>query len=47
MSDWTTSIDTAVEKKQIEIARNLLKKGLATDFIHEATGLDIETIQSL
>jgi len=55
LSDWTTGIDTATEKgiiqgaaqKQIEIARNLLKKGLAIDLIHETTGLDIETIQSL
>ena len=55
MSDWTTGINTATEKgiekgamqKQIEIARNLLKKGLAIDLIHETTGLDIETIRSL
>ena len=53
--DWNTGIDTATEKgivqgamqKQIEIARNLLKRGLAIDFIHETTGLDIETIRSL
>jgi predicted transposase/invertase (TIGR01784 family) len=55
LMDWNTGIDTATEKgimqgamqKQIEIARNLLKKGLAIDLIHETTGLDIETIQSL
>ena len=55
MSDWTTGINTATEKgivkgamqKQIEIAGNLLKKGLAIDLIHETTGLDMETIQSL
>jgi len=51
MSDWTTGINTATEKgakqKQIEIAKNLLKKGLAIEFIHETTGLDIETIKSL
>jgi len=47
LSDWTTGINTAIEKNKIEIARNLLKKGLAIDLIHETTGLDIETIRSL
>ena len=47
LSDWTTGVNTAIEKKQIEIARNLLKKGLTIDLIHETTGLDVETIQSL
>jgi hypothetical protein len=27
MSDWTTGVNTEVEKKQIEIAKNLLGKG--------------------
>jgi hypothetical protein len=47
MSDWTTGINTAVEKSKIEIAKNLLGKGLSTDLIHETTGLDMETIQTL
>jgi predicted transposase/invertase (TIGR01784 family) len=59
MSDLTTAVDTATEKgiekgiekgamqKQIEIAKNLLGKGLSIDLIHETTGLDRETIQSL
>ena len=59
LSDWTTGIDAATEKgiekgiekgamqKQIEIAKNSLNKGLPMELIHEITGLDIETIQSL
>jgi len=59
LSDWTTGIDAATEKgieigiekgaiqSKIEIARNLLKKELEIDFIHETTGLDVEIIQSL
>jgi len=47
LMDWTSGINTATRKAKIEIARNLLKKGLAIDFIHETTGLDMETIQSL
>jgi predicted transposase/invertase (TIGR01784 family) len=30
-----------------EIAKNMLSRGLAIDFIHEMTGLDTKTIQSL
>jgi predicted transposase/invertase (TIGR01784 family) len=55
MSDWTTGINTATEQgiekgamqSKIEIAKNLLKSGLAIDFINETTGIDIETIKSL
>jgi len=51
MSDWTTGINTAIEKgamqKQIEIAKNSLNKGLPVDLIHEITGLEIEVIQTL
>jgi predicted transposase/invertase (TIGR01784 family) len=55
LMDWNNGINAATEngivqgamQKQIEIARNLLKKGLTIDLIHETTGLDIETIQSL
>ena len=32
---------------QIEIARNALAKGIAPELIHDITGLDMETIQSL
>jgi predicted transposase/invertase (TIGR01784 family) len=53
MSDWTTSINTAIERgiekgamqKQIEIAKNLLGEGLSVQLIQKTTGLDIETIQ--
>jgi len=51
MSDWTTGINTAIEKgamqSKIEIARNSLNEGLPIETIHKITGLDIETIQSL
>ena len=55
MSDWASGINTAIEQgiekgtmqSKIEIAKNLLKKGLAIDFIHETTGLDMETIKTL
>jgi len=53
--DWNTGINAATERgfeegatqKQIEIAKNSLNKGLPIELIHEITGLDIETIQSL
>jgi predicted transposase/invertase (TIGR01784 family) len=35
------------EERTIEIARNLLAKGSSIEFVHETTGLDIETIQGL
>ena len=35
------------EQKAIEIARNLLAKGSSIEFVHDITGLDIETIESL
>ena len=47
MMDWNTGINTAIHKNNIKIAKNLLNMGLAIDRIHETTGLDIETIQSL
>jgi predicted transposase/invertase (TIGR01784 family) len=47
LSDWTTGVNTAVEKKQIEIAKNLLDDGMPIERIHKATGLDMETIRSL
>jgi len=45
--DWNSALNGAIERNKIEIARNLLRKGLSTDLIHETTGLDIETIQTL
>ena len=47
MSDWTTGVNTGIEKKLIEVAKNLLHKGMTVEFIQETTGLDKETIQSL
>jgi len=35
------------EEREKEIARNLLKKGSTTEFIHEITGLDTKIIQGL
>jgi len=34
-------------ERELEIARNALAKGSSIEFIHEITGLDIETIESL
>ena len=59
LSDWTTGINTAMEKGmekgiekgmekgKIEIDRNLLHEGMSVEFIQRNTGLDAETIQSL
>ena len=59
LSDWTTGINTAMEKgktecraegmekSKMDIARNLWHMGLSKEHIQEATGLDLETIQSL
>jgi len=47
LMDWTTGVNTAIEKNKIEIARNLLSEGLSIELIHKTTGLDMETIQSL
>ncbi|MDR0475271.1 MAG: hypothetical protein LBH43_16565, partial [Treponema sp.] len=38
--DWNTALSTGIEKKQIEIAKNSLNKGLSLELIHEITGLD-------
>ena len=46
-SDWTTGMNTAVEKREIEIAKILLEMKLPIEQIREATGLDTATIQSL
>jgi len=34
-------------KEKLEIARNLLAKGSTPEFVHEITGLDMETIENL
>jgi len=47
LSDWTTGVNTAIEKKQIEIAKNMLNMGLSPEIIQKAVGLDIETIQEI
>jgi predicted transposase/invertase (TIGR01784 family) len=47
MSDWTTGVNTALEKQQIEIARKLKDRGRPLEEIVEDTGLDIDTIKSL
>ena len=47
LSDWTTGINTAIEKSKMEIARNALAEGASIEFIKKITGLDTETIQSL
>ena len=33
--------------EKLEIARNLLAKGSTPEFVHDITGLDIETIENL
>ena len=39
-------LERGVEKRNIEIAKNLLRINLTIEQIHEATGLDTETIRS-
>jgi predicted transposase/invertase (TIGR01784 family) len=40
-------IEQGAMQKQIEIAKKSLNTGLPIEIIHEITGLDMETIQSL
>jgi hypothetical protein len=47
LSDFTTAINTAVEKRNMEVARKALAKGYSLESIQEISGLDIETIKSL
>ena len=44
---WEEGREEGREERDIEIARNALAKGIPLDVIHEITGLDIQTIQSL
>jgi predicted transposase/invertase (TIGR01784 family) len=47
LSDWTTGVNTALNKQAIEFAKNLLHEGMPLDFIQRTTGLDTETIRSI
>ena len=47
LSDWTTGVNTAIEKNKLEIAKNLLRINLTIEQIQEATGLDTKTIRSI
>jgi predicted transposase/invertase (TIGR01784 family) len=55
MSDWTTSINTALEKGEVkgrlegklEDAQNALRAGVSVDIVKSFTGLDTDTIKSL
>jgi predicted transposase/invertase (TIGR01784 family) len=50
-SDWTTGVNTALEKGRkegmIDAAKNALSEGLTVDIIKKITGLDEETIIAL
>jgi predicted transposase/invertase (TIGR01784 family) len=39
--------EEALEDGKLEIARNLLAKGMTPEFVHDITGLDLETIAGL
>ena len=39
--------EEGLEKAKINIARNLLAKGSSLEFVHEITGLDMDTIKGL
>lgn len=45
--DSQAELEFAERKKAMDIAKNLIKKGLDIDFIEETTGLDKETIGEL
>jgi hypothetical protein len=47
ISDFTTAVNTALEKQQMGFARNLLQAGSPLDFIQRMTGLDMDAIKSL
>jgi predicted transposase/invertase (TIGR01784 family) len=59
MSDWTTSINTALEKGEakgrlegekkakLEVAKNALSAGVSIDMVQALTGLDAATIKNL
>jgi hypothetical protein len=45
--DWKNVVDTAVEEKAIEIAKDLLKEGLSVDFVAKITKLNLEEVEKL
>ena len=47
VSDWNSAVNAAKKEGKTEVAKNLLREGLATEVIHRATGLDVKTIESL
>ncbi|GHV82891.1 hypothetical protein AGMMS50212_02310 [Spirochaetia bacterium] len=59
LSDWTTSINTALEKGEakgrlegklegrLEVARQALRAGLTVDMVKTITRLDADTIEGL
>jgi predicted transposase/invertase (TIGR01784 family) len=40
-------LEEGLEEAKVNIARNLLAKGSTFEFVHEITGLDMETIENL
>ena len=53
MTEWNMDDALAVRYEEartdekLEIAMNLLAKGSSLDFVHEITGLDMDTIKGL
>jgi len=57
LTEWNLDDALAVARKEgyekgrtevkLEIARNLLVEGSSLEFVHEITGLDIDTIKGL
>ena len=44
---YEEGIEEGREEEKLEIARNLLAKGSTPEFVHDITGLDMETIENL
>jgi predicted transposase/invertase (TIGR01784 family) len=47
LSDWTSGVNTAIEKKAMDVAKKALAKGYAIEDIQDLTGLSLEDIVSL
>jgi predicted transposase/invertase (TIGR01784 family) len=47
LSDWTTGVNTAIEKKAMDVAQKALAEGLPVNVIQKITGLSLEDIISL
>ena len=47
MHDWTTGVNTAIEKREIEFAKKLILRKRPIEEIIEDTGLDVETVNSI